>query len=77
MQNDVYKKISQTYCPRFGKIAVEMGFVTAKQLKDALAEQVDDDLANKPHRLVGRIFYEKGWMSHEEIELVLKRLFTS
>jgi hypothetical protein len=32
-----------------------MGFVTAKQLKEAITEQVGDDLADKPHRPIGKI----------------------
>ncbi len=77
MQDDVHKNLSKIYCPRFGKIAVEMGFLTAKQLKDSLAEQAGDDLANKPHKLIGRIFYEKGWITDKQIELVLNELFTN
>ncbi len=77
MQDNVYKDISKIYCPRFGKISVEMGFVTAKQLKDALTEQADDDIANKPHKLIGRIFYENGWITDKQIELILNELFTN
>jgi len=37
-------------------IAVSRGYVTPKQLKEALAEQVDDDLAYRPHQLLGIYF---------------------
>ena len=60
MTEDIDKEISGKYCNRFGVIAVDKGFVTADQLKEALTEQEDDNLFNKPHRLIGRIFFEKG-----------------
>jgi len=63
------------YCKRFGQIAVERGHVTNDQLKEALSEQVDDDLANRPHRNVGTIFFEKGLMTAIEIESVLDEMF--
>lgn len=75
MANDIDKKISRKYCNRFGIIAVDKGFVTADQLKEALAEQADDNLSNRPHRLIGRIFFDKGWMTDEQINLVLNELF--
>ena len=61
--------------PRFGKIAVDMGFVTAKQLDEALDAQADDDLSNKSHRLIGSIFFANGWMTKEQIDIVLNEFF--
>jgi hypothetical protein len=52
-------------------IAVDEGFVTADQLKEALTEQADDNLFNRPHRLIGRIFFDKGWMTDKQIDIVL------
>ena len=75
MANDIDKEITQKYCNRFGMIAVGKGFVTADQLKEALTEQVDDNLSNRPHRLTGRIFFDKGWMTDEQIDIVLNELF--
>ncbi len=80
-KSDTYKglvekvKILKKSIPRFGKIAVDMGFVTAKQLDEALDEQVDDDLSNKPHRLIGSILFVNGWMTKEQIDIVLNELF--
>jgi hypothetical protein len=71
MENNVLRE----YCKRFGQIAVERGHVTHDQLKEALSEQVDDDLANRPHRNVGTIFFEKGLMTSKEIESVLDEMF--
>jgi hypothetical protein len=56
---------------RFGMVAVDRGYVTPNQLKEALAEQVDDDLANRPHRLLGKIFFEKNLMNLNQIDEVL------
>lgn len=74
--DDEFKKLSERACPRFGEIAVELGFITPEQLKQALAEQIDDDISHNPHRIIGSIFFEKGWMTYQEIEAVLVRLFT-
>ena len=67
--------ITKIYSPRFGKIAVDMGFITPEQLKLALSEQIDDDLCGNPHRVIGSIFFDRGWMTYQEIEKVLKELF--
>ncbi len=75
MEEDIDKEISEKYCHRFAVIAEDKGFVTADQLKEALTEQADDNLSNKPHRLIGRIFFDKGWMTDEQIDTVLKELF--
>jgi len=58
------------YSSRFGKVAVDMGFITAEQLKQSIPEQVDDDLADKPHRFIGRMLFEDGWISDEHINIV-------
>ncbi len=62
---------------RFGKITVDMGFITVKQLKEAVAEQVEDDLADKPHRFVGKILLDNGWITKEQLDIVLKELLES
>jgi hypothetical protein len=71
LENDAYKNLSGEYSPQFGQIAVDMGFVTAMQLKEALVEQVEDDFSNKPHRFIGRILSEHGWITSEQIDIVL------
>jgi hypothetical protein len=59
------------YCRRFGQVAVERGFITPEQLKEALAVQIDDDLTNRRHRVLGDILFEKNWMTANQIEAVL------
>ncbi len=74
MEEHIDKDISKKYCTRFGVISVSKGFVTADQLKTALIEQADDNVSGRPHRLIGRIFFEKGWITDEQIDLVLNEL---
>ncbi len=75
MADDVDKELSEKYCPRFGMIAIDMGFVTADKVKKALSEQVDDNISNKPHRLIGRILLDNGWLTPQQIEQVMNKLF--
>ncbi|MBI4843339.1 MAG: hypothetical protein HY809_03315 [Nitrospirae bacterium] len=76
MDKDFDKELSKKYCPRFGMIAVSKGFTTPEQLKKAIAIQIEDDLSGKKHRLIGRIFFEEGWMTPAQIETVLNELFS-
>ncbi|MBN2125068.1 MAG: hypothetical protein JW821_12290 [Deltaproteobacteria bacterium] len=66
---------TKVLCRRFGSIAVEKGFVTEQQVKDALTEQVEDDVHKRPHRLIGEILFVKDRMTWKQIESVLKELF--
>ncbi len=58
----------------FGDVAVELGFVTAKQVFDALVVQWDESQRGERHRLVGEILFERGHLTREEVELVVARL---
>jgi hypothetical protein len=61
---------------RFCQVAVDMGFITDKQVRDALDEQRSNDPFNRlrPHRLIGEILLTNGWLTNEQIERVLSRL---
>ena len=74
-KDDVDKELSDKYCPRFAQIAVEKGYVSPDNAKAALSKQLDDDLAGKPHKLIGSIFLENGWLTPQQIETVLNDLF--
>lgn len=74
MTDDVRKKISRKYCPRFGQVAVESGFISEAQLAEALAAQVHRELNGREHRLLGEILFEKEWMSASQIEQVMTEL---
>jgi len=61
---------------RFGVIAVEKGFITKEQLFEALKIQIEEDLQNKKHTLVGLILIRLGYLTYEqadEILLAMKR----
>lgn len=65
----------ERYCSRFGKIAVDNGFLVAEQLQQALHEQVNDNLADRPHRVIGATCFDLGWMTPQQIEEVLNLMF--
>jgi hypothetical protein len=75
MSNDVDRELSEKYCVRFAELAVKKGYVEPEMVKEAMSEQLDDDLNNRPHRLIGRILMDRGWMSPLQIEAVLNELF--
>ncbi len=65
---------SSEYCPRFGRVAVEMGHVSAGQVEEALAIQVEDARAGRHHRVIGAILFGQGWMTPGQIEQVLNEM---
>ena len=73
--NEPPRDISRKYCPRFGEIAVERGYITDAQLQRALRTQRDDECAGRAHRFLGVILFDQDWMTSEQIEDVLTRLF--
>jgi hypothetical protein len=75
VKDDVYKNLSRQYSTLFGEIAVDMEFVTEKQLKEALVEQVEDNLSNHPHRFIGYVLFENGWITNEQFDSVVDILF--
>jgi hypothetical protein len=75
MKNDFDIKPSVKYSHRFGKIAVDKGFVTAEQVKEALTEQIDNDMNNRRHMLIGEIMLMKGWINIKQLEIVLNELY--
>lgn len=66
---------TKEYCPRFGQLAIELGFVTPTQVRQALLEQWDDQRAGRPHRVLGAIFFAHNWMTPGQIDRVLNELF--
>ncbi|MEE9604129.1 MAG: hypothetical protein V3V70_01035 [Candidatus Scalindua sp.] len=75
MEEDAFKNLLKQYSPRFGEIAIDKGFVTEKHINEALAEQAEDDLSNEPHRLVGSILFEYGWITKKQIDIILYELY--
>ena len=56
---------------RFGSMAYMLGYVTLRQIQQALAEQVEDNVSGKKHRLLGTIMREKHWISEEQEKEIL------
>ncbi len=75
MEKDVNKTFSKKYFHPFGKFAVDKGFVTSEQLKLALEEQAEDVFSNKPHRFMGSILFEHGWITGKQIDNVVNELY--
>lgn len=59
--------------PRFGEIAVEMGFLAEDQVVAALADQSADDREGQPRRPLGIICIQKGFLTFEQVVAVLGR----
>ena len=56
---------------RFGVIAVEKGFINKEQLFEALKVQIEEDLQNKKHNLIGIILIQLGYLTHDQADEVL------
>ena len=59
---------------RFGIIAVYRKHITIDQVKQALAEQVEDNVMGRPHRRLGEILKKHGWIKEEQRESILKEM---
>jgi len=60
--------------PRFGKICVDLGFISEEQLKIALDEQVKNNISDQRHINLGRILLNKKWITYEQILAVLDKV---
>ncbi len=63
--------IKMSASDRFGVIAIKSGFITPEQLCEALTTQVLEELEGTKRRLIGRILYEKGYITMPQIDEVL------
>jgi hypothetical protein len=63
-------------CYRFGSVAYLLGYVTLEQIQQALAEQVEDNVVGRKHRVLGVILREKGWITEEQEEAILAEMKT-
>lgn len=75
MRNN-YKDDYRTYAIRFGETAVMKGFITMSQMEEAFSEQVSSypSTLMRPHKLIGEILLEKGWMTFEQVLTVMEGL---
>jgi hypothetical protein len=76
MQYESDRELAIRYANRFGTIAIRMGFVNAKQVKEALAEQTiyHSFTGLRHHKLIGEILFENGWMTLNQVEHVLQKI---
>ncbi len=65
------KKEFVLYDIQFGQIILKLEFITEEQLKEALYDQIKDDLTHSPHRFVGEMLVTKGWMTREQLVIAL------
>ena len=77
MDNTLDRKLPRNYYPRFAATAVLRGFVTADQVKEALTEQLEDNILNKPHRQLGQILLAHNWITTEQIDIVLHEMHSA
>ncbi|MCK5512521.1 MAG: hypothetical protein KAI96_06910 [Thermodesulfovibrionia bacterium] len=55
-------------------VSVGLEIITEEQLKEALSEQVDDELFQKPHRNIGKILIDKGLISYNQVSEILDKI---
>ena len=69
-------KVTSKYINKFGQAAIEMGFVTQAQVNQVLSDQVSMDTSSRlrPKKLTGEIFFEKGWMTQKQIQIVMNNI---
>ncbi|MFC1708359.1 hypothetical protein ACFL59_16325 [Planctomycetota bacterium] len=58
----------------FGEFATNLEFCTTEQLYDALNQQREEDERGEPHRLLGEILVEKGYLTEEQVDIVVANL---
>ncbi len=74
MEKDLTRLSPGTGTYRFGSIAVYRKYVTLEQVQCALAEQMEDDVMRRPHRLLGNILVEKNWITEEQMKSILDEM---
>lgn len=74
MEKDHEKTNTVVDSYRFGSIAYMRKHVTVEQIQQALAEQVEDNTSGKPHRRLGTIFRDKGWITEEQEKSILDEM---
>ena len=56
---------------RFGSTAVGKGIISSDQLIDALEIQERENMARGKHRLIGKILFDMGFITLQQIDEVL------
>jgi len=71
---DGEERVDRASWPRFGIIAVDLGFVTGEDVKEALAQQVECQLNNRRPKPIGVLFLEKGLIDKDQVHAVLEEI---
>ena len=71
MVGDAKEEAVNSFEKRFGTIAVELGFITADQLTEALETQATEDWSMGERRLIGTILLEQKLINSWQLEEVL------
>ena len=58
---------------RFGEVAIELGYLSPEQLRRALVIQQQETVSTRPHRHIGRICVDEGYLSLPNVLTVLER----
>ena len=69
-KNDI-KLVHSVGSYRFGITAIGKRYVTVEQVQRGLSEQIDDEIVGKPHRLLGEILRDNGWITEAQMKAVL------
>jgi len=69
-----YRDDYRKYALRFGEVAVMKAYITPSQMEEAYSEQVSSypSTVLRPHKFIGEILLEKGWMTFEQVLSVLE-----
>jgi hypothetical protein len=65
----------ELYEKRFGLLAIERGYITSDDLIRAIKVQVEEDVANKSHRLIGEILLDMNCLTATQIQEILDNVF--
>jgi hypothetical protein len=59
---------------RFGKMAIEKGFITEDQLREAINIQITSEIKNGESIPTGEILFDLGYINRAQIEEVRKEV---
>ena len=65
----------ELYEKRFGLLAIERGYITSDDLIRAIKVQVEEDVANNSHRLIGEILLDMNCLTATQIQEILDNVF--
>lgn len=57
---------------KFGKIAIEKGYITESQLDSVIDAQMNDEIWDRKHRVISTILFHSGYITGQQIDEVLQ-----